>query len=215
MIIKDLASLAQPIESLKSLEGNPRRGAVDSIAASLTRFGQRKPLTARTSDRVVIAGNHTLAAAISLGWSEVAVVFVDDDESESLAFALADNRLSDLGSYDDTDLFTLLGTLDDFVGTGYDLQDFADLLTLSDAGSVTSDEMESYFKRDSLRSDGVLADNSLAALHDSYSDKVVRSIILSYALEEFQEVTNLLANARHSFGCDSNAEVLLRYLRQS
>ena len=215
MIVKDLASLAQPIGSLQSLEGNPRRGNVEAIAASLSRFGQRKPLTARSSDRVVIAGNHTLAAAISLGWSEVAVVFVDDDESESLAFALADNRMSDLGEYDETDLFTLVGALEDFVGTGYNSQDFADLLLIADARSIVPGEMDSYFSGESMRADGVSPDKGLRALHDLYSDKVVRSVILSYALDEFQEVTDLLGKARQSFGCESNADVLLHFLRAS
>ena len=213
MIISDLASLAVPVASLVPLAVNPRRGDVAAIAESLARFGQRKPLTARTSDRVVIAGNHTLAAAISLGWSEVAVAFVDDSEEESLAFALADNRMSDLGSYDETDLFTLMGALDDFVGTGYNSNDFADLLTLSHARSVEAGSIGSHYSSESMRVDGVSPDKGLRELHDSYAEKVVRSIILSYALEEFEQVTDLLSVARQRFGCESNATVLLQLLR--
>lgn len=52
MINADLLGLAQPVDSVSLLPGNPRRGNVEAVAASLTRFGQRKPIVARASDRV-------------------------------------------------------------------------------------------------------------------------------------------------------------------
>ena len=54
-----------------------------------------------TKDNVVIAGNHQLAAARKLGWDQIAVLYVEDDELTAKAFALADNRTADLGTYDD------------------------------------------------------------------------------------------------------------------
>jgi hypothetical protein len=75
----------------------------------LEAFGQRKPVVARRGDRVVIAGNHTLQAARALGWAEIAVVWVDDDEVTSKAFALADNRTAELGDYDERLLAELIG----------------------------------------------------------------------------------------------------------
>jgi len=57
---------------------------------------------------VVIAGNHTLQAAQALGWDEIAVVWVDDDEVTSKAFALADNRTAELGDYDEEALADLI-----------------------------------------------------------------------------------------------------------
>ena len=68
MIAPDLQSLAQPIDTLHLLDGNPRRGNVDAVARSYERFGQRKPIVARR-DGTVIAGNHQLLAARSLGLS--------------------------------------------------------------------------------------------------------------------------------------------------
>ena len=130
MIVADLLSFAQPVESLVALEGNPRRGDIPAVAGSLERFGQRKPIVARSSDRVVIAGNHTLAAALSLGWSEIAVVFVDDDEATSKAYALADNRTGDLGAYDDEALLALLTDVPVLFGTGYSDEDLNDLIKL-------------------------------------------------------------------------------------
>lgn len=96
-----LESLLVDCASLNLLDDNPRRGDVESVAKSLTRFGQRKPIVVRSSDRQVTAGNHTLLAARSLGWAQVAAVIVDDDAETARAFALADNRTHDLGDYDD------------------------------------------------------------------------------------------------------------------
>jgi DNA modification methylase len=107
-IIEPLASLAVDIDSLVTLEGNPRKGDVDAVAASLDRFGQRKPIVVRASDRQIIAGNHTWQAARQLGWTQIAAVLVDDDTATSQAFALADNRTAELGSYDDGLLLELI-----------------------------------------------------------------------------------------------------------
>lgn len=112
MIAADLAALASPVDQLALLPGNPRRGDVDAVARSLEAFGQRKPIVARR-DGTVIAGNHTLQAAQQLGWPEIAVVWVDDDDVTARAFALADNRTAELGSYDDEALLALIADVRD------------------------------------------------------------------------------------------------------
>ena len=101
MIIEDLKTLATDIGRLSNLPENPRKGNVDAVANSLATFGQRKPIIARKVDGVVIAGNHTLQAARQLGWTEIAVVWVEDDDITAKAYALADNRTAELGTYDD------------------------------------------------------------------------------------------------------------------
>jgi DNA modification methylase len=112
-ILGDLESLATTLDTLHLMPGNPRRGDVDAVARSLATFGQRKPIVARRSDRTVIAGNHTLAAARQLGWDEIAVVWTDDDDVTAKAYALADNRTAELGGYDDAELAALIGEVHD------------------------------------------------------------------------------------------------------
>jgi ParB-like chromosome segregation protein Spo0J len=146
MINADLLGLAQPVDSVSLLPGNPRRGNINAVAESLKRFGQRKPIVARASDRVVIAGNHTLQAAVLLGWDEVAVSFVDDDEATSQAYALADNRISDLSSYDDQALLDLLESVEIFDGTGYAL---ADMESLAELLYPSIDEIPNFMPDDS------------------------------------------------------------------
>lgn len=108
MIIESLKGLAVPIDSLKGLPGNPRRGDIDAVARSLDRFGQRKPIVVRNNDKTIIAGNHTWQAAKQLGWTEIAVAYVADDDVTASAYALADNRTAELGSYDEVALKDLI-----------------------------------------------------------------------------------------------------------
>lgn len=130
MIADQLLPLAVDIKKLKPMPGNPRRGDVESVKRSYSRFGQRKPIVA-LRDGTVIAGNHQLAAARALGWKQIAVVYVDDDEQTAKAFSLADNRTSDLGTYDAQALADLLADVasdaDLLLSTGY-TQEFLDTL---------------------------------------------------------------------------------------
>lgn len=139
MIAKDLQALAVEISELQTLEGNPRRGDVEAVARSLTAFGQRKPIVAKL-DGTVIAGNHTFLAAQSLGWSEIAVVRVDDDDTTAKAYALADNRTAELGGYDDVDLAQMMSEVaeadrDLFEATAWKYDELDDLLKqVADSG---------------------------------------------------------------------------------
>jgi hypothetical protein len=65
-ITENIQGLAVDIELLIPLENNARRGDVDAIMASYSKFGQVKPIVAVTGDNgelTVIAGNHQLEAA--------------------------------------------------------------------------------------------------------------------------------------------------------
>ncbi|CAB4169577.1 ParB/Sulfiredoxin [uncultured Caudovirales phage] len=113
------------VELLKSHPENPRRGSVPIIAESLRAHGQYRPITAQRSTGHVLTGNHTLAAAIHTGMTEVAVVWVDVDDTEARRILLHDNRSSDFGTYDTDALVALLQqTREDsdgvLLGTGYD-----------------------------------------------------------------------------------------------
>jgi len=72
-----------------------------AIADSLEQFGQRKPIV--VWGRTVVAGNGTMAAARSLGWTEIQIVRVPDDWSgdQVKAYALADNRSAELAVWDE------------------------------------------------------------------------------------------------------------------
>lgn len=134
-----LAKLVVPIETLTPYPRNPRRGDVDAIARSLEAHGQYRPLVVNEPTREVLAGNHTLAAAVSLGWEEIAVTFVDVDEDAAARIVLIDNRTNDLASWDDSSLSDLLASLDSLDGTGFEDSDLAALLS---SYSENGDEAE-------------------------------------------------------------------------
>lgn len=94
---------------------------IDAIKASLSKFGQRKPIVLN-SKNVVVAGNGTLQAARDLGWTEIDTVSVPADWSDEQvkAFAIADNRSAELAEWNNETLSLQLSQLEEF---GWDLKD--------------------------------------------------------------------------------------------
>ena len=112
------------IGKLQSDPDNARKHSkknLEAIAGSLKRFGQRKPIVV-TGANIVIAGNGTLEAAKSLGWSEIVVAYTPSDWSyeDARAYALADNRTAELAEWDNDKLAMQLIELD---AVGYELDD--------------------------------------------------------------------------------------------
>lgn len=121
-----------PTAELRLYHRNPRVGNVDRIKQSLTVNTQYKPICVNVGTHTgrpleVLAGNHTVKAARDLGWETIAAVTVDVDDDQAVRIVAADNRTSDLGTYDDRLLLELLADLDDLDGTGYDPADIAAL----------------------------------------------------------------------------------------
>jgi DNA modification methylase len=104
---------------------------LEAIAASLEKFGQRKPIVVHRG--VVLAGNGTLEAARSLGWTEIDVAEVPDDwdNDTAKAYALADNRSAELAEWDESELAKQLLELQDadwdITELGFDIPALADI----------------------------------------------------------------------------------------
>lgn len=128
-IPETLRNLAVPVADLKPYGRNPRQGDVGALVESLEANGQYRPIIVRTGTNEVLAGNHTLAAAVQMGWTEIAATYVDVDDDRAKRIVLVDNRSNDLASYDDNLLADLLAELPDLTGTGYDGDALDDLLS--------------------------------------------------------------------------------------
>jgi site-specific DNA-methyltransferase (adenine-specific) len=142
-IAPQLRALVVPIDSVELHPRNPRLGDVAAVAASLARFRQVKPIVVQRSTGYVIAGNHVLRAALSLGWTEIAANVEDLDDAEAIALMLADNRTADLGGYDDTLLAAILAEQqaeDNLAATGYDADAVAALL--AQAGIIDERDLD-------------------------------------------------------------------------
>lgn len=127
-----LKAEAFSIDDLHPFHANPRIGEIDEIVASLKKHGQYRTivvnkgtLTGRPLE--ILAGNHTWAAMKKLGWKTIDATVIDVDEKKAASIVLADNRIADLGTYDNKILEELLKSLDDLTGTGWTTNDLLDL----------------------------------------------------------------------------------------
>lgn len=139
-----------PTVDLSLYHANPRRGNLQALTESLISNGQYKAvvvnkgtLTGRPME--VLAGNHTLMAIRVLAaasaddprwahipdrlitvppgdpaWQQVKVDEIDVDDEAAARIVSVDNRIGELGSFDDEMLLDLLRGLPDLAGTGYD-----------------------------------------------------------------------------------------------
>lgn len=112
------------VESLRFYPGNARLHEDDLIQESLATHGQYKPIVVQRSTRYVLVGNGTLEQAQALGWTHVAVVWLDVDATEARKIVLVDNRSSDKARDDLGLLDSLLAGLGgNLAGTGFTEQD--------------------------------------------------------------------------------------------
>jgi hypothetical protein len=133
------------IETLVFDPANARKHGEKNLAAiksSLQRFGQQKPIVV-DANGVVRAGNGTLAAAKALGWKEIAIVRSPLSGSEATAYAIADNRTSELAEWDDDILSQTLAALqiedeELALASGFDAKEIDALLAPDE---VTEDEV--------------------------------------------------------------------------
>lgn len=99
------------MESLVLDPDNARKGNIASIVESLREFGQHRPLIVQRGSNRIIAGNHTYKAAESLGWDEINVYFVDDNDTQAIRRSIADNATNDRAKWDDEILKDLLDSV--------------------------------------------------------------------------------------------------------
>lgn len=122
-----------PLTRLTKFPGNARRGDVMAIQESIKKLGQYRALVVREvgSDLIVLAGNHTKDALEAEGHATARCEVIRCDDQDAVKINIADNRLSDISTYDNEDLAELLASLHgDFDGTGYDLIDYEAIKTL-------------------------------------------------------------------------------------
>ena len=95
--------LELPIDQVIPYIRNPRKGgAVQKVAASIKEFGFQQPIVV-DGEMVVIVGHTRLQAARLLGYERVPVVIARDlDPAKAKAYRIADNRVADDTSWDES-----------------------------------------------------------------------------------------------------------------
>lgn len=115
-----------PLKNLKPYENNPRinDAAVPAVAKSISQFGFKQPIVV-DKNNVIVCGHTRYKAALQLGLKTVPCVIADDLTDEQIkAYRLADNKVSELASWD-MDLLNveLEGISDiDMEGFGFELE---------------------------------------------------------------------------------------------
>ena len=90
------------LNELKPYENNPRNNdeAVEPVANSIKEFGFKVPIVI-DKDKIIIAGHTRYKAAKKLGLDKVPCIIADDlNEEQIRAFRLADNKVSEIATWD-------------------------------------------------------------------------------------------------------------------
>lgn len=123
------------LEDLQPYEKNPRNNkeAVDYVANSIKEFGFKVPLVI-DKENVIVCGHTRYLACKKLKINEVPCVIADDLTEEQIkAYRLADNKVSEIATWD----YELLNQeLDDILGFDMSLYGF------NDNGEVEINEKE-------------------------------------------------------------------------
>lgn len=115
------------VQEIQTHPLNPREGDIGQIIESLSTMGQYRPIVVNKRTNHCLSGNHTLTAAVQLGWEKVAVHWVDVDDVEEIKILIVDNRTSDLATYDSGELHKLL-TSTGLTGTGFSAEEVSEIL---------------------------------------------------------------------------------------
>lgn len=114
---------AVAVKDLTPYPRNPRIGDLPAIAESILTNGWYGCVVAQCSTGYVLAGNHSLRAAVEQGAATVPVYALNVDDKTARALLLADNKIADRANYDnrqlDAILQRILADAETLIGTGW------------------------------------------------------------------------------------------------
>lgn len=196
-----------PVSTLSEHPENPRRGDSKAVNESIAANGFYGAILVQRSTGRVLAGHTRLKAAKQSGATSVPGIWLDVDDQQAKRILLADNRTSDLAYYDDDALFAVLGSILDegsnLKGTGYDDATYKLLL-----------------RNDTTETDDLYVGNVNQGMSPGdragiYEGSDIRSIILPFQGEVYDEVVQNLTSLRSSLDVKTNADVVRIILKQA
>ena len=193
---RNIKHLIVDIDSIQAHPKNVRQGDIGAISESLKAHGQYRPIVVDERTGQILAGNHTWKAAKALGWSQIQASIIETkDEDEALRILLADNRSSDLASYDDADLANLLKELantdEGLTGTAFDGDDLDDLLYKLE-GSI-----------------GFVAEGQdINSIIGDFQNKDTRNLSLPYSMEQIETIKERLTHLEKTMQIDNWAKIV-------
>lgn len=189
----DLQPLARDIKTLKPDPQNVRKHSrrnLEAIAASLMKYGQQKPVVALNG--IVVAGNGTLEAALSLGWEQLAVTEFKGNGAVR-GYALADNRTAELAEWDFEKLSNQLNLFENQLElqTLWSSEELQALSTSSDAGEIGLVPTERKI---------------------IFENNTIKQIVLYLEDAQYKEVMLRLRKIAEEFELTTNTDVVLKLL---
>lgn len=112
---------------LKEHPQNPRRGNEQAIDESIEKNSWYGACVVQKSTQFILAGNHRYRVAKKRRAPYVPCLILDVDDQTAMRILLGDNRIADLGGYDEETLAACLDGLETLEGTGWGLPALEDL----------------------------------------------------------------------------------------
>jgi hypothetical protein len=211
--------ISAEIDSLLPFPNNPRRGNISKLKESLATNGQYKPIVIQASTRYILAGNHLWQAAKESGWTRIDIVEVDVNATQAKKIVATDNRLGELGTYDEQELLDLLQDIS-LEGTGYDSQDIDDLIALIEEQSNTPLYEETGSMVDGVAGGGQLSQEginrrpTMSERASHYAERTVRLLMCEFPNDQYIWVQDRLTELRVKYNVDSNGDAILRAIAE-
>lgn len=144
-ISPQLEPLVIRVDDIKLDDQNARKHPdrnLKSLKNSLRQFTQRKPIVVQrreNGDLICRAGNGTLMATRALRREYIAAVVIEENDQNAKAFAIADNRTSELSEWDDFQLAENINNLleesaVDLDSLGYNDKEFEKMMAKINGG---------------------------------------------------------------------------------
>jgi len=145
------------IDEILGADINPKDHDIGVLITAIKRFGFTSPLIRNDDTKKLVAGHGRLEALINMYKSEYSLprgILKDDDgmwlvpvvtglnfenEEEALSYLIADNKLSEIGGWDEKALLDMLKDIDNLEGVGFDHTDAQAILDNIEADWETDD----------------------------------------------------------------------------
>ena len=134
------------IDEILGADINPKDHDIGVLIIAIKRFGFTSPLIRNDDTKKLVAGHGRLEALINMYKSEYSLprgILKDEDgmwlvpvvtglnfenEEEALSYLIADNKLSEIGGWDEKALLDMLKDIDNLEGVGFDHTDAQEIL---------------------------------------------------------------------------------------
>lgn len=212
------------IDSIEPHPENYREHDDATLDESVGELGFYGAVLVQKSTRRILVGEGRWKALQRDGSDVCPVIIVDVDDEAARKMLLVDNRSHDLGGVNRDQVASLLRSVSEvgtLVGTGYDA---ADMQALTGGGESASSLMgipqtetlstsTGGKKGGGGQASSSYQDTPMSDRLDSYRDKGVRSLLLDYPLDEYDELTGMLPDLRAQHGVSSNSELIMILVR--